>query len=383
MNSNQIYSAACCLGQVSTYFVQPEETDSGYSAAEDSMAISIKPGAQLNKLYLFIGGTRSSSSEAYTGLRLHAASLGFDFVNLSYPNTVAAASLDNNNDSLAFNNYRQEICFGTPISDAVTVDSLNSIATRTLKLIQYLSTANPSENWGQYLATPNTIDWTKVVVGGHSQGAGHAAYLAKQFLVDRVLMFAGPNDYSTRFSNSANWLRIPGETPVKNHFAYLSLNDEVVDFSKQFINLSGLGLLEGRDSTYIDNLSPPYNDGRLLYTTQFLGVLVLDHSVPIRSNSKNREVWRHMLTSEITTRTFNIQPEFDLSVFPNPTTSNLHLESPERLTGKKYILRNFFGQTIRSGIITGLNRHVLDVAEMNAGVYFLSVGNQTVKVVKE
>jgi len=90
-----------------------------------------------------------------------------------------------------------------------------------------------------------------------------------------------------------------------------------------------------------------------------------------------------MLTSEITTRTFNIQPEFDLSVFPNPTTSNLHLESPERLTGKKYILRNFFGQTIRSGIITGLNRHVLDVAEMNAGVYFLSVGNQTVKVVKE
>ena len=41
--------------------------------------------------------------------------------------TVAA-----NADSLAFDKYRQVFAFGTPLSDIVSVDTLNSIYTRTL-----------------------------------------------------------------------------------------------------------------------------------------------------------------------------------------------------------------------------------------------------------
>ena len=218
-----------CYGQVTTYYVQPIQTDASYSSTEDSSAISINSTTSINKLFLFIGGTNSSSSKDYNALRLHTAKLGIDFINLSYLNSVAAASLKNSNDSLAFNKFRQEICFGTANSDAVLVDSLNSIYTRTVKLLKYLKSTRPSENWSQYLLGDNTMDWSKIIVGGHSQGAGHAAYLAKKYRVERVLLFSGPNDYSDHFSNSANWLRQPGKTPVINHFAYLSLNDEVVD----------------------------------------------------------------------------------------------------------------------------------------------------------
>lgn len=97
-------------GQVQTYFVKPIETDTGYSSTEDSSAISVNITSPIGKLFLFIGGTNSSSSTDYNALRAHSAGLGFDFINLSYPNTFAAASLAGDPDSLAFNKYRQEMC---------------------------------------------------------------------------------------------------------------------------------------------------------------------------------------------------------------------------------------------------------------------------------
>jgi predicted esterase len=63
---------------------------------------------------------------------------------------------------------------------------------------------HPFESWAQYLATPDSIDWSNIIVGGHSQGAGHAAYLAKFNSVNRVLLFSGPNDYSTAFLPMSN-----------------------------------------------------------------------------------------------------------------------------------------------------------------------------------
>ena len=93
---------------------------------------------------------------------------------------MAAASLANDPDPLVFDKYRQEACFGTPVSDDVAIDSLNSIHTRAVNLLLYLDLTYPADNWGQYLATSVTLDWSRIIVGGHSQGSGHACYLAKQ-----------------------------------------------------------------------------------------------------------------------------------------------------------------------------------------------------------
>ena len=79
-------------------------------------------------------------------------------ISLSYPNNVATAPLGASSDSLVFDKYRQELCFGTPLISVVSVDTLNSIFTRTLKLIQYLALTYPLQNWEQYLATPTTLD---------------------------------------------------------------------------------------------------------------------------------------------------------------------------------------------------------------------------------
>ena len=60
-------------------------------------------------------------------------------------------------------------------------------------MLTYMHATYPNEGWGQYLVggAPN---WSVITVAGHSQGAGHAGYMAKLHVLDRVAMFSGPGD---------------------------------------------------------------------------------------------------------------------------------------------------------------------------------------------
>ncbi|MCA0430460.1 MAG: T9SS type A sorting domain-containing protein [Bacteroidetes bacterium] len=372
------------FGQVQTKYVKPILTHTSYGSSEDSSAISRNTSFQLNKLFLFIGGTGSSSSTDYNALRLHSANLGFDFINLSYPNNVAAASLANSSDSLTFNKYRQEVCFGTPLSIDVTVDTLNSIYTRTLKLIQYLSSTFPTENWGQYLATPTTLNWSKIIVGGHSQGSGHACFLAKQFSVYRVLMFAGANDYSDFYSNSANWIRQPGITPVIRHYSYLSLNDEAVSYNKQFKVISGLGMLLSDDSTQIDNITIPYGNSHCLYTTQAPGVVILNHNVPIKLSAINNNVWTYMLTSTITTGLDNRTVPVEIEIYPNPSKDFVYLSFQTKQEKLIYSIYNVSGQELKTSTLTqNGEKYMIEISDLNTGLYTLKVNGKIFKMIKQ
>jgi pimeloyl-ACP methyl ester carboxylesterase len=67
--------------------------------------------------------------------------------------------------------------------------------------------------------------WSRIAVAGHSQGAGHAAYIAKKYEVDRVLMFSGPQDYFDDLAQPAAWEKQPGATAPSRFFAFLNLHD--------------------------------------------------------------------------------------------------------------------------------------------------------------
>ena len=376
------FAATTCCAQVETYHVRPVQTHPGYDPAEDSSAVSRNTVLQVDKLFLFLGGTGSSSSSAYGALRLFAAGLGFDVISLSYPNDVATASLTNDTDTMVFDKYRQEACYGTPLSDDVDIDSLNSIHTRTVNLLLYLDFNHPSQNWGQYLATASTLDWSRIIVGGHSQGSGHACYLAKHHPVDRVLMFSGPNDYSDHYSNSANWVRQAGVTPVGRHYSYLSLNDEAVAYSKQMEVIDGLDMLANDDTTHVDLLPSPYGNSHCLYTTQPPGIALLHHNVPIKQSTINNGVWTYMLTSPIPMGISDGNAVPGLHVFPIPATSVVEIVSSRSMHGKVYALRNISGATLVHGMITGTDRFTMDLSGLRPGVYCLWIDDQVIKVVK-
>ena len=371
-----------CFAQINTFYIQPIETDNNYAALQDSHLIVRNTTTHVNKLFLFVGGT-GSSTQQYQTLSNFAGNLGFDVINLSYPNTVAAASLGSSTDSMVFNKYRQEVCYGTPLSPDVTVDTLNSIYPRTVKLINYLNTTYPTQNWNQYLINTTTLNWSKIAVGGHSQGGGHACYFAKFNDVERVLMFSSPNDYSNYFSNSANWLRTTGISSMNKHFSYLSLSDEVVTFDKQLTNLQGLGLFPLYDTTYVDNTGSPYGNSRCLYTTQAPGLAILYHNSTTKYSLINNSVWTYMLTSAITTRLNEIEDKSDLSFYPNPTFSIVNILSNNNLHHKAYIVQNATGQTILSGKLSNTNHLSIDFSSLENGLYFVTIEKKTFKIIKQ
>jgi hypothetical protein len=282
------------IGQNISTLIQPNQTDTNYSSTQESHYVARNTKTHLNKLLLFIGGSYSIPKD-YNYICDHGATIGLDVISLSYPNDVAAFSMSNSADINGFNDFRDEICFGNQISSVVDVNALNCITTRATKLLIYLKNTYPNENWGQYLTASNTILWYKVIVSGHSQGSGHACYIAKRFLTDRVVMFSGPNDYSTYFNNPANWLSQTGLTPISKYYSLLHTQDEIVPFNYQVANMRSLGLLTATENPLlVDNLTAPYSNAH----SMSLNINALSfHNSTVGQNSKLPNIWTYMFTS--------------------------------------------------------------------------------------
>lgn len=273
-----------------------------------------------------------------------AANRGFKAINLKYRNEVSAnGACALSSDMDCYEKYREEIIFGTDVSSQVSVDSNECILNRLLKLLVHLDSLYPLENWDHFLAGSDSIDWSDIVLSGHSQGGGHAAFIAKQFEVERVLMFASPNDFSPLFSAPAPWLSVPGLTPDSNHFAFGNLFDEVVDFEKQYQNWGAMNLMVLGDSVLVDNSSCPYNASRILYTedTSATGVpgpfhnsVVIDNFTPLVGGVPVfTPVWEYMLgLCPVSTSVLDqgIVPE-GIRVFPNPARSRLNLHAEKAI----------------------------------------------------
>jgi pimeloyl-ACP methyl ester carboxylesterase len=201
-----------------------------------------------DRLLLFIGGTWSQPKN-YETITEYVREEGFHVINLAYLNNIPAAPLGEYDDPTVYSDYRQEICFGTPLSAHVEVDSLNSIDRRFYYALNYLADQKEEQGWGSFIEEDGTPRWSKITVAGHSQGAGHAGYLAKKIAVDRVVMFAGPNDYSTFYDESGDWLSIPSATNTTDYFALLHAEDDVASYSNQVANLRALDMLGALDTT--------------------------------------------------------------------------------------------------------------------------------------
>ena len=152
-----------------------------------------------------------------------------------------------------------DICFGTQegrISMAKTgpyhqVNISECIAQRLIRLLTYLHFQNPEKGWDKYLttiteeeaiSTPSdsiilqgeksfiaTVNWSKIILSGHSQGAGHAAYIAKNRIVGRVVLFSGPQEgLCDGFfkADEQHWLHEKIATPKHCWFAMKHAKEE-------------------------------------------------------------------------------------------------------------------------------------------------------------
>ena len=366
------------FAQLNAFYVTPNSVNNSYVVGEDSNYVVTNPSVPpLNKLLVFLPGT-GAKPKHYLLFPNLAANLGYHCINLTYPNgypTVAMLCAGNSNAD-CYANLRQEVCYGTPVSEDVDVDSLNSINTRLYNTLSYLAANYPSQNWGQFLSG-NTMDWSKIAISGHSQGGGHALYFAKTQSCERMIMFAGADDYSNYYSQPANWTFVPGQTSTGKYFSFLHLNDDVWDYAKQYAVVQATGMTANDDSTLVDYLNSPYNNSHCLYTTVtplYPGIYSAEHNGTVVDYFTPRDgnndplytpVWTYMLSDEVAE--VQSKNEMHLSLYPNPATKTINIGNSS-LDPFEIIITTELGQIIHQDSGNNLS---IDCSAFPAGLYFI------------
>lgn len=221
--------------------------------------------AAKGRLFVMLPGTDAVPRFYRLILRI-GAPRGYHVIGLTYPNddaigTLCASSAEADCAGLA----RNEIITGSDTSPLVAVNPANSITGRLVSLLSYLSSAYPNEGWGQYLVggQPN---WSIIMVAGHSQGSGHAAYLAKLQSLDRSVMFSGPADTGLAAGSPAPWYSLPNVTPAARQFGFTHVSDTLANYTLVSRNWDQIGLSAFGASVSVDTQAAPFNNSHHLTT---------------------------------------------------------------------------------------------------------------------
>ncbi len=310
-----------------------------------------------------------------------AANKGFHVVSLKYENgTTAQTTCNNSTDTNCYLNFRKEIIEGIDYSPDISVDFTNSIENRLVKLLQYLHAQKPNQGWGAYLSG-STILWNKMIVSGHSQGGGHAGVIALTHPVQRVIMFASPNDYSSFFSAPATWTNAQKAVPDSVFYGLNNLNDDVVDFWKQYAAWGNLGMPAYGDTVNVDIVSAPYQNSHQLYIDYDTTGIGSNHSAMIRDDKTPKDpngksvyepAWLYLLgvTHNISVRDFSGFKKSLFEIYPNPSSGKIYIHHSEtsstKLTLKIYST---------SGVLLAEFKNILEINldAFKNGIYFIEI----------
>ena len=182
---------------------------SGVNAAVDQYALAPTSGAT-GRLVLFLPPSLGTPAHAIAtpASNLYTAGLaaGDHVLSIAYRNNQVIGVICNGNDA-CFLGTRMALVTGAPQPNAAatinaTIQATEGIYARAALALAYLAAVQPAAGWSQYL-TPGVdpvvdpagaVQWSRVLVVGHSQGGGHAALLAKLHGVARLVTLASPCD---------------------------------------------------------------------------------------------------------------------------------------------------------------------------------------------
>ncbi|MGH8390837.1 MAG: BPSS1187 family protein, partial [Pseudomonas sp.] len=283
--------------------VMPSTTDPAIDQYDFAHTVYInKLTPAQGNLFVFLPGTWALGL-AYTDILQTAANLGIPAIGLTYPNWVEIDSTCKTaNDLDCHKKIRTEIISGTNDSPVIVVNQINSISNRLVKLLAYLHNQYPVEGWGQFINVYGGINWSNVVIGGHSQGAGHAAFIAKNHLVHRCLMFSWI-DFSYTNNRIALWVSKPGVTPAAAYYGFTHLDDKLVPYFLVYPpTWTALGMDQFGPTISINTSDQFVTSSHMLVTNlparkSAHGATVVDASTPLAADSIPvfANAWRYML----------------------------------------------------------------------------------------
>lgn len=264
--------------------------------------------APAGRLFVMLPGT-GAIPRFYREIVRTGAARGYHGIGLTYPNEVAVGvRCVSSSDPDCAGKVRREVVTGEDTSTLLAIPRAESIAGRIVSLLGHLDRTFPGEGWGQFLIGGQP-DWSKIVVAGHSQGGGHAGYMAKLFSLERTVMFSSPGDTGLAPGSPAAWYGLPNVTALSRQHGFTHTGDELVPFGLVVSNWRAIGISQFGGVISVDGATAPYDGSHQLSTaappnpnpvapvpSPLHSSPVVDAITPISPNGDllYRQVWIHL-----------------------------------------------------------------------------------------
>jgi len=154
----------------------------------------------------------------------------------------------------------------------VEIPPENALTARLGKLLEYLDEKNPGMGWNNLYSSKGEPKWSRIAFMGHSQGAGHVAYLGKTRKILGGVMISGPQDECIDCpADTKTWIDEPFMT--RNAYTAFASGDEPL-YNLQTENwgrMTTAGAVNWGEPTSIDFGLDPVNACDPLFTNVKFG----------------------------------------------------------------------------------------------------------------
>lgn len=248
-------------GTIARRSVKPSDTDPATKQAESDHVVMVPAAGNGQKLLVFLPGTNGKTDKVSLFLET-AAESGYLVVSLDYPDKDAAAECKN--EVGCFADMREEIIEGVDKSPKVNVGPADSITHRLVALLDYEAKTAPNEGWSAFVANGQPA-YEKIAFAGHSQGGGHAAFIAKKHQVARVLMFSSVCDALEQNGKlvAASWVN-DHVTPIERYWGFDHVKDKFATHIEK--TWPAMGMEKTGLRTSVDGAAAPYGGSHQLTT---------------------------------------------------------------------------------------------------------------------
>ncbi|HXW33482.1 MAG TPA: hypothetical protein VEJ87_02815, partial [Acidimicrobiales bacterium] len=175
------------------------------------------------QLVVFLPGSGGKPS-CCTMFLSEAATLGFHAIGLTYDNSTSVGGRCLN-DLSCYATVRQNVFDGMDPSALSSLSPLDGVEHRLVTLLEYLAQRFPAEGWNRFVSGGQPV-YRLIVLTGHSQGGGEAAFIATERTVSGVVTLSSPPD-TNNLHQAAPWLATvsTGKTPLDRYYAFVHLGD--------------------------------------------------------------------------------------------------------------------------------------------------------------
>lgn len=251
-----------------TYTIKPGEIDPAVPASAAAHFVAFDPGATMrDQLFVFMAGNQILPADVSL-IAKQAASNGFHAISLDYARDVRVPTLcEKDADEQCYEKVRSETIDGSDRTPLVNVSKANSITERLAKLLSFLASTYPADGWSAYVKDDAPV-WTKIRLGGQSEGGTHATLIARDREVARLCVLEAPVDLMTSATGErrlAPWIKV-GATPAERIYGFRHVRSSSPLAPAFPLAFTALGLDKLGVAVDADTSRPPYEMSHHLTT---------------------------------------------------------------------------------------------------------------------